>query len=157
MYFMFPQDTFCKLSLKSALFPLAQVPNVWPAPITQILKKGRDHWRSVLEQCPRQSSLVMFFAKSTTVWFFLPDHDLLWGKNPSDKARRVIISIHSIFSWMLPIHNGCPGALNLSPFFIYKSLSSCIRQASSKFMSSEVLVVEFLSSWRNASCDYHEW
>ena len=62
MYFMFPEDTFYRLSLKSALFPLAQVHSILPAPIMETLKTGRDHWCSVLEQQSCQPSLVMLFA-----------------------------------------------------------------------------------------------
>ena len=76
MYFMFPEDTFCKLSLKSTLFPLAQVHSILPMPITEILKRGRDHWRSVTEQHPCQPSLVMIFDKRTPICFFPSDHEV---------------------------------------------------------------------------------
>ena len=62
MYSMFPKDTFYRSSLKSAIFLLAQVHNILPAPMVEILKRGRDHWRSVLEQQSRQPNLVVLFA-----------------------------------------------------------------------------------------------
>ena len=42
---------------------------------------------------------------------------------------------------IMPIRNGRPGALNLPPFSIYKSLSSCIRQASSGVMLVVIMLV----------------
>ena len=59
---MFSEDTSYRLSLKSVPFPLAQVHSILPAPIMEILKRGRNHWRSVVEQQSRQPSLVMLFA-----------------------------------------------------------------------------------------------
>ena len=50
-----------------------------------------------------------------------------------------LTTIHSSFSGIMPIHNGCPGSSNLSTFSIYKYLSSCIRQA-----SASCWVLEFL-------------
>ena len=127
MYFMFPEDTFCKLSLKSALFPLAQVHSILPALITEILKRGRDHWRSVTEQHPRQPSLVMIFSLQITKPF---EGKIQWIEVESHHLS--LTTIRSSFSEIMPIHNGCLGSSNLSTFSIYKYLSSCIRQASAR-------------------------
>ena len=62
------------------------------------------------------------------------------GKNPSDRGRESS-SILSSFSKIMSIHNGRPSALNLPPFSIYKSLSSCIRQASSGVMLVVIMLV----------------
>ena len=56
-------------------------------------------------------------------------------------------SILSSFSEIMSIHNGRPGALNLPPFSVYKSLSSCIRQA-----SSGVMLVVIMLVWSDSKC-----
>ena len=81
MYFIFPEDTFCKLSLKSALFPLARVHSVLPAPMTQFLKRGRAHGRSVIEQSPRHLNLVMIFSQRALKCFCLLCSCSSLGKN----------------------------------------------------------------------------
>jgi hypothetical protein len=52
-----------------------------------------------------------------------------------------LTSILSSFLEIMSIHNGRPGALNLPPFSIYKSLSSCIRGASSGVMLVVIMLV----------------
>ena len=149
MYSMFPEDIFCRLSLKSDLFPLVQVHSILPAPIMEILKRGRDHWRSVLEQQSRQPSLVMLFALTHARLLFPSLHGaFLRIKNQS------FVELYPSL-WLLRImliRKRCPGSSYPPPSFIYISLSLCIGQASVGV--SVMLVIWWLS---DSGDDYWSW
>ena len=145
MYSMFPKDTFCRSSLKSAIFPLAQVHSILPVPMVEILKRGRDHWRSVLEQQLRQPNLVMLFALMHVRLLFPSLHGaFLRIKNQS------FVELYPSL-WLLLIRERCPGSSHPPPS-IYISLSLCIGQASVGV--SVMLVIRWLS---DSSDDYWSW
>ena len=134
---MFPKDTFCRSSLKSAIFPLAQVHSILPAPMVEILKRGRDHWRSVLEQQSRQPNLVVLFALMHVRLLFPSLHGaFLRIKNQS------FVKLYPSL-WLLRImliRERCPGSSHPPPFFIYISLSLCIGQASASARASDLVI-----------------
>ena len=49
MYFICPEDTFCKIPINIAFFPLALFHSVSLALMGEILQRGRASWRSVSE------------------------------------------------------------------------------------------------------------
>ena len=81
MNFKLPEDTFCRLALKSALFPLARVHSVLPAPMAEFLQRGRIHGRSVIEKIPHHLNLVMIFRQHALKCFCLLCSCSSLGKN----------------------------------------------------------------------------
>jgi len=66
MNFICPEDIFCNIPIKRALFPLAQFHIVSLAPMGEILQIGRTSWRFVSESHSRQPSWVKFLTKKLT-------------------------------------------------------------------------------------------
>ena len=103
--------------------PLALCPRTTLAPT----KFGNDFW---------QTRTHMFFPFRS--WSLLREKIHLIEV---ESHHLSLTSILSSFSEIMSIHNGRLGALNLPPFSIYKSLSSCIRQAGSGVMLVVIMLV----------------
>ena len=98
----------------------------------EILKRGRDHWHSVLEQQSRQPNLVILFALTHVRLLFPSLHGAFL------RIKKSFVELYPSL-WLLLIRERCPGSLYPPPFFIYISLSLCIGQAS---VSASDLVIE---------------
>ena len=95
MEFICLEDISCRISLKSPLFPLARIHSVSPAPMGEILQRGRASWRSVSESYQRQPSLGKLFNKRTPESFSFRLMRLF-----KDNANLMDVEIHRI-----SIHN----------------------------------------------------
>lgn len=121
MDFICLEEISSRISLKTPLFPLARVYNVFSVPMEEIIQRGRASWRSILELCPCQPSLEKLFNKCTPKGFFLRFMELFRIMLISWMLRFSLSSIHNKFLRIMPIHNGCLDSLyHLLLLHLYK-------------------------------------